>query len=300
VGLVGEYARDWRLVRAVNLDMDTEMENELKYKDYSSRRQQQLSQLRLFKRDQSGGDHVRFVAVRGERIYVSNTHALRVFGMNGYFAYAVDGLSRPAGMSFDANGRLYVADEPSFYSPSIKCFYPNDDGDYGSMRYFNRSPVSNLTGICCSKPGNLYVCEGTSVTVLNEARKRHRRFTPTATVWYQPWAVAVSATKAFVTCVNFDAVVIFNLDGTFVSRFGKSGTHQGQFIRPLGVVYHSKNDHFLICDSHNKRVQIFSVQGAFLDSISLPYEPLDVCIDPTSTDGLVYVCGANVVSVFAY
>ena len=54
----------------------------------------------------------------------------------------------------------------------------------------------------------------------------------------------------------------FDLSGTFLYKFGERGDRHGQFRRPRGLLVDSSNN-LLVCDTENKRVQQFSLDGRF-------------------------------------
>ena len=54
----------------------------------------------------------------------------------------------------------------------------------------------------------------------------------------------------------------FDQSGTFLYRFGERGDRHGQFRRPRGLLVDS-SDNLLVCDTENKRVQQFSLDGRF-------------------------------------
>ena len=54
-----------------------------------------------------------------------------------------------------------------------------------------------------------------------------------------------------------DQVVIFDSFGNLAHKFGSRGSDEGEFLCPRGVAV-NKNGDIYICDSYNKRIQIFS------------------------------------------
>ena len=54
----------------------------------------------------------------------------------------------------------------------------------------------------------------------------------------------------------------FDQSGTFLYKFGKEGNQDGQFTTPYGLLIDSSNN-LLVCDSGNKLVQQFSLDGRF-------------------------------------
>ncbi len=59
-------------------------------------------------------------------------------------------------------------------------------------------------------------------------------------------------------------VQVFDADGTFIRKWGTSGSDDGQFHRPDGVVAHPTRDLIFISDSWNHRIQAFRSDGTFL------------------------------------
>ena len=45
-------------------------------------------------------------------------------------------------------------------------------------------------------------------------------------------------------------------DGTFLDKFGRIGSHAGQFNRPMGLAGDQEHDRLIVADSGNRRVQI--------------------------------------------
>ena len=74
----------------------------------------------------------------------------------------------------------------------------------------------------------------------------------------------------------------FDQSGTFLYKFGKEGSQDGQFNPPRGLLVGS-SDNLLVCDSGNNRVQQFSLDGRFTGkSITRLSQPMAIL---TATDG---------------
>ena len=77
----------------------------------------------------------------------------------------------------------------------------------------------------------------------------------------------------------------FALDGTLIQSWGQPGTEPGQFNLPHGIRI-TPDGRVLVADRENDRIQIFSLDGKFLDQWTDVQRPTDVHID---RDGLVHV-----------
>ena len=77
-----------------------------------------------------------------------------------------------------------------------------------------------------------------------------------------PEEVTTTSTHFFVTERTNHRIQIYDLNGTFVSRFGGSGSGNGQFNDPVGITTNST--HIFVVDRDNHRIQIFYVNGTFV------------------------------------
>ena len=53
---------------------------------------------------------------------------------------------------------------------------------------------------------------------------------------------------------------IFDLEGTFISKFGKQGNKDGEF-KDLCYLSVNKEGLLMVCDKNNHRVQVFELNG---------------------------------------
>ena len=77
----------------------------------------------------------------------------------------------------------------------------------------------------------------------------------------EPAGITTNNTHVFVVARN-SGVIIFDINGNFVSKFGSSGTGNGQFKRPEGIT--TTPDHIFIVDRENHRVQVFDHNGNYV------------------------------------
>ena len=82
----------------------------------------------------------------------------------------------------------------------------------------------------------------------------------------------------------------FDKSGTFLYKFGKEGNQDGQFTMLFDLLVDSSNN-LLVCDSGNKRVQQFSLDGRFTGKIiTCLSKPKVITKTP---DGRIFVTSHN-------
>jgi len=62
-------------------------------------------------------------------------------------------------------------------------------------------------------------------------------------------------------------VKTFSDEGQFLYEIGCKGSGDGQVRRPQGLAIDKLNN-LVVCDSDNKRLQVFSLEGKFLNSVT--------------------------------
>ncbi len=73
-------------------------------------------------------------------------------------------------------------------------------------------------------------------------------------------------------------ILKFAKDGTFIKRWGKTGTGPGEFDQPHALAFDSKGRLF-VGDRNNNRIQIFDRDGNFLEQWTQFSRPSGVFID---------------------
>jgi DNA-binding beta-propeller fold protein YncE len=229
----------------------------------------------------------------------------RVFAANAFYdaveVYALDGthhltlgfgmLHRPAGVVFDHDGNLFVADQWNHrlvkYSPGLAPI--QFIGSYGS----GPGQLQYPTNLAISPDGTrLYVTElgGYRVSMFTPAGVYLGSFGGPGAgpgQFDHPWAIAVESTGlVFVGDQYNHRIEVFSPTGTFVTQFGSYGAGPGQFHNPVGMNFDETGDLY-VCDQLNNRVQKLTRDGApILEWGSYgagPYQFYnDWCVLPTS------------------
>ena len=71
----------------------------------------------------------------------------------------------------------------------------------------------------------------------------------------------------FVSYDSLHYVKTFSDEGQFLYEIGCKGSGDGQLRRPQGLAIDKLNN-LVVCDSDNKRLQVFSLEGKFLNSVT--------------------------------
>ena len=74
-----------------------------------------------------------------------------------------------------------------------------------------------------------------------------------------PNGIAVDNSGQFLYVAFFESNCIrkFTMNGSFVAQFGTSGSDEGQFNSPGGLVVSKKTGRLYVCDNNNDRIQVF-------------------------------------------
>ncbi|MDM8523901.1 SMP-30/gluconolactonase/LRE family protein [Desulfococcaceae bacterium HSG8] len=215
-----------------------------------------------------------------ETVYVADTYNNRIqkFGSDGSFiaGWGSQGslereFNHPRGIAADGNGNIYVADSANH---RIQKFKPDGTfikrwGDKGS----ENGEFNNPHGITADADGKIYVADTDNNRIqkfgkatVGQTYKFERMWPTLQQPWYfvLPMHVAIDA-KGYVYIADFGnhRIQVFSADGLFVTKWGKEGSGDGEFIRPTGVAA-DRNGTVYVSDSFNNRIQVFSSDGTFI------------------------------------
>lgn len=110
-----------------------------------------------------------------------------------------------------------------------------------------------------------------------------------------PSDVAVHADKIYIVDGAHHRVVVFDLQGKYLFKFGGKGHKPGEMYYPVGIDA-ALDKRIYIADSGNHRIQIFSDTGHYISSFQVlkggtPIRPIDLLHH--SRTGHIIVSGAN-------
>ncbi len=97
--------------------------------------------------------------------------------------------------------------------------------------------------------------------------------------------------KIYVADTGNNQIQVFDSDGRWVARFGKTGGDKVQFNYPIDILI--RNNRLYVADMRNNRVQILGMDGKYIGQIPDPNKHKDLEVGPLSLaqdkDGNLYV-----------
>ena len=93
-----------------------------------------------------------------------------------------------------------------------------------------------------------------------------------------PRGLLIRGNKVFVS--HNDCILVYQLDGMFVSRIGSEGNGKLQFNCPWGLSTDESNNEISICDQNNNRIQIISENLHYKSQFGQDtlHNPLDITL----------------------
>jgi sugar lactone lactonase YvrE len=179
----------------------------------------------------------------------------------------------PEGVAVDGSGKLYVTGNDKVY------IYNTIDQAFDLVDTWGGSGtelgcLGEPTGIFVDpNSGDIFISEWSNnrVTVFTNLGAVKTAFgTPDLVdgYFYFPQDITIFSNRVYISDSLNDRIQVFNLDGTFVNKWGESGSSNGQFNNPLGLDTDSEGNVY-IADSNNIRIQKFDSSGAWLGSFDL-------------------------------
>lgn len=205
------------------------------------------------------------VDLERKRLYVSDTTLAKVFlyDLNGRFISSLDApdsFGRPAGLSLDKNGQLYVVD-----AQKNRLYIFSPAGDLLRIISSNILPEQTFnapSNVAINDQGQFFVvdslnfriesfsAEGKSLGTFGSAGDAPGYFA-------RPRGIALdNEGHIYVTDASFDNIQVFDKSGKLLIYFGKSGKNPGEFSLPAGMAFDRYNRLYVV-DSYNQRLQIF-------------------------------------------
>ena len=195
-----------------------------------------------------------------------NNHRVQVFSSEGRFLFSFgkkgtgDGQFKyPSGVAYDRDDNLLVAD-----STNTRIQEFSRTGQF--MRIFATKAefgrkLGYPWGISTSPEGNLIVADnGSNRVVVFTSQGRvlltlhGDRFIPAHCIFH--------GNRYFVSDFVGNCIKVFSDLGNFLYQFGREGTADGEFGRPMGLAV-DKSGRLVVCDNNNHRIQLFQLDGAF-------------------------------------
>jgi len=228
--------------------------------------------LKFFQGDQLKGIYGIAVNMEGNMVFSDNHgHFIYVFDKQGNCLRKIGGLGTksgqfqyPDGVSFLNDNEILIADCGNHRiqhlniktGTVVKTF-----GKRGAGKGEFQSPVD----VCLDDEGRIVVSEynNNRIQVISKGAKTHSIFGDSGPEKLNhPVGCIPFKNMIFVSDRDNNCVKVFDHSGTFLYKFGKQGSQDGQFNGPRLMHLDSSNN-LLVCDYGNNRVQQFSLDGRF-------------------------------------
>lgn len=163
-------------------------------------------------------------------------------------------LVKPMSVTTDKEGRMYVTD------PGAKCVHIFDRfaKEYKSIKGDDKIKLESPVAVAVAQNNLIYVSDSELKKVIVIDQEGKIRFTIDKG-FERPTGIVVHHGKLYVVDTVLHAVLVFDLNGSPLFRFGKRGTGEGEFNYP---VFLSARQDMVLGDAMNFRVQIMSDSGS--------------------------------------
>jgi tripartite motif-containing protein 71 len=182
----------------------------------------------------------------------------------------------PTGIAIDKDGNVYVAD---FSNDRIQKFSSDGtfitkwgssgsgDGEFLRPYYIGIDASSNSVYVSDFSNSRIqkFSSDGTFITKWGSRGYDDGQFgTGDGTFFTGPTGIAIDKDgNVYVADFSNDRIQKFSSDGTFITKWGSSGSGDGEFRFPTGIAI-DKDGNVYVADSWNDRIQKFSSDGTFI------------------------------------
>ena len=163
--------------------------------------------------------------------------------------------TRPTSVAFTKSGELIVV-----ASNRIACY----DESYKFIKYLNNKHLKKPEHLSIAPDGRMVVCDS-GYNAVNVLSSDGLRLLLTITDRVTPWYAVFHQNMFFVSYPE-SGVKVFSENGVFLHNIGLSGSRDGHLSCPVGLAIDRFNN-LVVCDKHKARLQIFTLDGKFLNTI---------------------------------
>lgn len=209
---------------------------------------------------------------------------------------------RPYGVYADGQGLIYVTDPGA----ALVHRYDTKRGRYTRLKGANGSPLKAPIGVSGDGRGTVFVTDAESGVVFRQTTDDDELLPFITKGLKRPTGLAVDQQRGrlYLSDSVLDQVVVFDLTGRELFRFGSYGEEPGKFNHPTDI-WLDRQGRLLVTDPLNYRIQIFSMEGLYLSGITKEAgdaagnfsKPKGVAVD---SDGHIYLADAllDVIQIF--
>jgi len=197
-------------------------------------------------------------------------------------------LVQPVGIAVAPDGIIYVAD-PGAHGVHI---FNREKKEYDFLSQTKYGNFLSPVGIAIDSNGTIYITDSQRGDVLVLNKDRDPQFT-IKTNLSRPAGITLFQKKLYIADPGRQKILIFDLDGNYISEFGQRGVGNGEFNYPIAV---TAANALCVVDALNYRVQEFDFVGKFISKFGTQGNAAGLLASPKSialdSDGNVYVTDA--------
>lgn len=201
------------------------------------------------------------------------TGNIAVLGLSGIKVFDRDGkyitgfgrrcegkrLKEPHSVAFSISGDIIVIDRTTI----TQC---TAEGHF--VRHFMKH-TNNPDSVSVARDGRVIVCDidDALIKVLSPNGSELLQSFGDPYLYGSPSFAVHHRDKFFVSYREKHRVMVFNDEGTFLFDIGAAGHGQEKLTSPLGLAI-DKFNHLIVCDSDSSRLQVFTLDGRYVTTIS--------------------------------
>ncbi|HON82638.1 MAG TPA: stalk domain-containing protein [Caldisericia bacterium] len=214
---------------------------------------------------------------------------IEIIGKGGGFS----NLIFPTGI-YSASNKLYIS---NYYGNTISICDLNNNtwsefGCYGE----EAGKFINPNSITISQDKKIFVTDTGNSRIQVFDDKSNYLFSFGKDRLTSPIDAYIYGNKIYVTDFEISKIIVFDLNGKYITEFGKRGTNVSEFDGPLGICL-DNNGNIFVCDSKNKRVQIFDNNFVYKKTIQMDGAPCDIFV---ANDKKIYISDYNNFKIYIY
>ena len=192
-------------------------------------------------------------------LFDSEMKFLRTIGDKGTGAEIME---EPISVAFTSSGNILVVQSPSVMKHQLSVF--TERGHF--ITDISKHLVYPFS-VSVRKDGNLLVCDRSDVKVLSPDGTKLIKTIKAPYCDESPCFAVYHQGMFFVSYNSLHCVKTFSDEGQFLYEIGCKGSGDGQLRRPQGLAV-DKLSNLVVCDRANNRLQVFSLEGKFLNSVT--------------------------------
>ena len=194
-------------------------------------------------------------------------------------------IKKPYSAAVTASDDVIVIHKEHFSKPSEMFLFT----EHGQFIKHIRQHLINPVRVSVTTDGHLIVCDlgDNLVKVLSPDGTELLQSFSAPDCDTSPWFAVYHQDMFFVSYSWAHCVKVFCKEGVFLYDIGSEGSGDGQLNEPTGLTI-DKFNNLIVCDSDNSRLQVFSLDGKFVNSVNEGLKlPWSVAINK---DGNLLVC----------